>query len=298
MTRILEGKVAVITGGTRGLGMSVARAFISEGASVVIAGRTKALVERAVAELGPLASGLVCDVTKAPQVESLAAMAVSQHGKFDIWVNNAAVTVPYGPTFSIAPSEADHLMETNILGVYRGSRAALAHFLPRGSGKLINILGLGARRSAPMQNLYAASKAWIRSFTSALAREYQGSGVGVFAFGPGMMRTDMLLRPTVVAGHERRLGNAYQTVLQMRANPPEIPAAKVVWLASSATDGRTGLEIELLGFRQILAGMAREGFRRLLGRRSTPEVQLVPVQAIPFGDPERATVVRTVRQVE
>lgn len=293
MSERLRGKVAVITGGTRGLGLAIAQAFAAEGAAVVISGRTSQAVESAVAELtagGAKAVGIPSDVAEASQVQALAAFALQEHGRFDVWVNNAGVTAPYGPTFATAPAEFERITRTNILGVYYGSRAALEHFLPRKAGKLINVLGRGARSPAPLQNPYGASKAWVSSFTTALAREYAGRGVGILALAPGMMRTDMLLRPTAFVGYDERLGSAYQTVLRMWSQPPEAAARKAVWLASAATDNKTGLTVQAMGPLAMLAGSLREVFRRLAGKVETFDVHVSPIEPESFGaGPGRTT---------
>ena len=290
MSNRLSGKVAVITGGTRGFGLAVARAYAAEGAAVVISGRTAQSVEAAVAGLtaaGAQASGVRADVAEAAQVQTLAAFALQKHGRFDVWVNNAGSSAPYGPTFAASPDEFERIVRTNILGVYHGTRAALEHFLPRHAGKLINVLGRGARSPAPLQNAYGSSKAWVSSFTAALAKEYDKSGVGIFALAPGMMRTDMLLRPTAFSGYDDRLSGAYTTVLRMWSQPPEVAARKAVWLASAATDGKNGLTAQVMGPGAMLGGSLRELLRRVTGRKAEPiDVQVVTLPAEPFGDPE------------
>lgn len=290
MTQVLQGKVAVITGGTRGFGLAVARAYAAEGAAVVISGRTAQAVEAVVSGLtaaGVQASGLRADATEAAQVQTLAAFALQKHGRFDVWVNNAGISAPFGPTFAASPDEFERIVRTNILGVYHGTRAALEHFLPRRAGKLINVLGRGARSPVPLQNAYGASKAWVRSFTAALAKEYAGSGVGIFALAPGMMRTDMLLRPTAYQGYDDRLAGAYATVLRMWSQPPQAAARKAVWLASAATDGRTGLTAQAMGPGAMLGGALRQALRRLAGRPAERiDVQVVTLPLEPFGTQE------------
>ncbi|MBN1964655.1 MAG: SDR family oxidoreductase [Anaerolineae bacterium] len=277
----LDGKVAVITGSTRGLGLAIAQAYANEGAAVVVSSRTLKAVEQAIEDLqahGYRASGLACDVSDQAQVQALAVHTVETWGHFDIWVNNAALSAPYGPTVHMAVENFLPVLTANIWGTYFGSLVALRHFLPRGTGKLINLLGAGNRKPSPNQNAYGSSKAWIRNFTMTLAQEYRSSGVGVYAFNPGLTDTDLLRRPIALAGYEERL-NALSWVLRLWGNPPEVPAQKAVWLASSATDGKTGLDVRVGGGMALLGGVMREGLRRLTGRAEPPvelDVTVIP----------------------
>jgi glucose 1-dehydrogenase len=277
----LVNKVAVITGGTRGLGLAIARAYAREGAAVALASRSAEAVERAVTLLrgeGAQVSGWACDVGDLIQVEALAAHAIDTFGQFDIWVNNAGISAPYGPTAHVPPASFVATLQANIFGVYYGSLTAMRHFLPKRSGKLINMLGQGDRQPVPLQNAYATSKVWVRNFTLALAKEYRDSGVGVFAFNPGLMPTDLLTRVEALEGYEARL-KPLETVIRLWANPPEVPAAKALWLAGAATDGRTGLEVKVLTPAHLLGGIVREGLRRLL-RRAAPAVE-IKVHSVP-----------------
>ncbi len=274
---ILNGKVAVITGGTRGLGLGIAMAFARAGAAVVVASRSQKSVETAVQQIGETggkASGIAIDVSNLAQVESLASYAVDHFGRLDIWVNNAGTAGPYGPTLGNTPEAFSQVVETNILGVYHGSRTAMQHFLTQRSGKLINILGHGYNGPVPWQNAYASSKAWVRSFTKALAEETKTSGVGVYAFNPGMVLTELLTDVEVIEGSEERL-KSFPAIVRMWAKPPEIPAQKAVWIASQATDGKTGLLISLFSPWTMLQGALKEGFRTLLKQpASGPDIKL------------------------
>jgi len=278
--RLLETKIAVVTGSSRGFGLAIAQAFASHGASVVLASRSEEAIGKATESIratGARASGLACDTTDLKQVEALAEHAVRTFGGLHVWVNNAGISPTYGPTAHIQPDEFVHTIQTNILGTYYGSVVALRRFLPQKSGKLINILGAGARGPVPMQNAYASSKAWIRSFTLALAQEYKESGVGVYALSPGMMLTEMLTSVRVVAGYEERL-RTFPAVIRALARPPEVAARKAVWLASSATDGRAGLEVHLFNPTMALLGFTRERIRRLTGQPDTsPQLDITSV---------------------
>jgi NAD(P)-dependent dehydrogenase (short-subunit alcohol dehydrogenase family) len=278
---VLEGKVAVVTGSTRGLGLAIAQAFAGAGAAVVVASRSPASVEAAVQQIraaGGKVYGMAVDVGNLDQVKALAGFAIEKFGRLDIWVNNAGTAGPYGPTMGNDPQMFSRVIETNILGEYYGSRTAMAHFLKQGSGKLINMLGRGYEGPVPYQNAYASSKAWVRSFTMSLAKETKDSGVGVYAYNPGMVLTDLLTDVDVIAGSEPLLKN-FPTVVRMWAKPPEIPAQKVVWIASSATDGRTGLLINIFSPLTALLGALKEGFRALTRRpANTPDIKLRTIE--------------------
>lgn len=275
--KLLEKKVAVVTGGTRGLGLGIAQAYAAAGAAVVVAGRSQATIDTALSELrahGAQAAGITCDVGDLKQVEALGAFAAETFGTIDIWVNNAGVSAPYGPTAAIPATAFMRVITTNIAGVYNGSRVALRSMVPRHSGKLINLVGRGdtAKQGVKFQNAYSASKIWVRSFTLALAQEYKASGVDIFAFNPGLVNTDLLRRVEAIKGYEQRL-KPLETVIRLWANPPEVPAQKALWLASSATDGKSGMLVNVLSRQSLLAGVVREAVRFIL-RKPAPDTSL------------------------
>lgn len=275
MAGLLESRVAVITGGTRGLGYAIAEAYAAEGAAVVVASRSPDAVARATKRLesaGCRASGLACDVSDMAQVRALADHARDTFGRLDIWVNNAGIAGAFGPTLGTPAEHFMRVIQTNIVGTYNGSRVAMQHFVAQGRGKLINLVGRGDRKPTPLQNAYAPSKAWVRSFTLALAEEYRTSGVGVFAFNPGLVVTELLTEVEVVPGYAERL-RPLETVIRLWGNLPAIPAHKAVWLASAATDGKTGLEVRVLTPARLIGGVLREGVRRLL-RRPAEEIKV------------------------
>ena len=273
---VLEGKVAVITGSSRGLGLAIAQAYAREGAAVVLASRSSAALAEAAEALerqGARASWQVTDVGDLEQVKALADHAVKKFGKIDIWVNNAGYGGVYGPTATIDPQDFERVMRTNIFGEYYGSWVALQHFLAQGTGgKLINLLGRGDTTPVAFQNAYASSKAWVRNFTLALAREYKKMGIGIYAFQPGLVDTDLLRKVSVVQGYEKKL-KIFSTIIRIWANPPSVPAEKAVWLASAATDGKTGLEVRILTPGKQIAGLLRE-LRRLVQHQPPRDTSL------------------------
>jgi NAD(P)-dependent dehydrogenase (short-subunit alcohol dehydrogenase family) len=277
----LSGKKAVITGGTRGIGLAIAKAYAMEGASVVVSSRSSDSLGIALDEMGKFRlqiAGIQADVANLDDVKKLLGFTLEQLGGLDIWVNNAGIAGPYGPTWALEVETFEHVLRTNILGVYHGSVVAMQYFLNQEHGKLINMLGAGARRPAIFQTAYGSSKAWVRSFTKTLAEESKEKNVGVFAYSPGLVLTDLVIKVEVISGYEERL-ERFPMILRMWANQPDKVTDKVVWLASSETDGKTGLEIYGLSNLKMISGALREGMYKLTGRKREPielEIDSIP----------------------
>lgn len=271
----LANKTAVITGGTRGLGLEMARAFSREGAKVVICSRSQDSVDQAIKTLaaeGFEVHGMACDVANFDDLKALSEFALQQHNRLDIWVNNAGISGPYGPTLDLQRQDFISVLETNIFGTYHGSLIAMRHFLSQGSGKLINIIGAGAKRPIAYQNAYASSKSWIRNFTLALAKEVDHQGVEAIVYQPGLMDTDLVRKVDVIHGYAERLG-PFKTVIQLLGKHPSEAADKAAWLASSATDGKNGLEARAGGRLAMLGSVFAYLGQRLTGQAQT-EVEL------------------------
>jgi NAD(P)-dependent dehydrogenase (short-subunit alcohol dehydrogenase family) len=276
--KTIENKVAIVTGASRGLGKAIATLFAREGAWVVLAARSRQEIEQIAAGLvreGYAAVTFPCDVSDPLQIEALANFAINTYGHFDVWVNNAGMAGPYGATLDLTAEQFLSVLRTNMFGVYYGSSMAMRHFLPRKSGKLINILGAGSRKPAPNQNAYGSTKAWIRVFTLALAAETKDSGVGVFALQPGLMETDLLTEVVTFQEHAQRLRNFMPFLIRAAGKKPEVAARKALWLASSATDGKTGLDVSVGSRLGFTLGFLREGLQRLLRLPVRPVVMNV-----------------------
>jgi len=231
---VLAGRVAVITGSSRGLGFAMARLLARRGALVVVASRSEAAVAAAVDRLraeGLQASGRRCDTSDLADVEALRDEALAS-GTLDIWVNNAGTTGAYGPTASTPVEDFERVVRTNILGTFHGSRVALPVFLRQGHGDLVNIYGQGEQGPVALQNAYASSKRWVRQFTETLRAETKGTGVRVHGMNPGLVVTDMLGKVTSQRGYEKRLA-ALQVVVGLWGQTPDVAAEPLLRLVTS-----------------------------------------------------------------
>jgi NAD(P)-dependent dehydrogenase (short-subunit alcohol dehydrogenase family) len=212
---------------------------------------------------GAQVTGMACDVADIVQVEALANHAIQAFGQIDIWVNNAGLSAPYGPTAHIPSREFKSVIDTNITGTYNGSVVALRKMASQGHGKLINLLGRGDTGGVPFQNAYSASKVWVRNFTKSLAAEYKNSGIEIFGFNPGLVLTEMLSQVEAVSGFEEKL-SVLPFITSMWGNTADVPAEKALWLASHASDGKSGQMVSVLTPGFMLRRALVTGLRKLL----------------------------------
>ncbi len=262
---VLTGRVAVVTGSSRGLGLEFARLLGRHGATVIITARTPDAIERAIADLTAEnidAHGLAADVGERADVERVRDEAL-RHGTLDIWVNNAGAAGVFGPTVGTPIDDFERVVRTNILGTFHGSQVALGVFTAQGHGDLVNLYGRGDDRPVPLQTAYASSKAWIRTFTRALQGEVKGTRVRVHGMNPGLVLTDMLGRVSTQPGYERRVG-AVAIVAGLWGQPPEIAARPLLELVTSDRAEFRDLSRRTMvtrGVSNLLAGKLRRSRR-------------------------------------
>jgi 3-oxoacyl-[acyl-carrier protein] reductase len=188
----LKGRVAVVTGGTRGIGLATSRMLAACGGAVVVAARRTADVERVAAELGTgtggRALGVTCDVRRADECERLVATAVEAFGRLDILVNNAGLGV-FAPVETMRPEDWHRQIETNLDGIFYCCRAALPH-LKRQEGWIINIGSLAGKNPFAGGAAYNATKFGLLGFSEALMLEVRYAGVRVSCVMPGSVATE------------------------------------------------------------------------------------------------------------
>jgi len=194
-------KTVVITGSTRGIGLGLARAFLSHGCSVVISGAARQGVDRACADLSSRhapahIAGHVCDVSHFEQVQALWDFALSRFGRVDIWVNNAGQGQSQTVLWELDEARMASLVNANVLGALYGCKVAAAGMLKQGAGAIYNLEGFGSDgMKLRGMTLYGTSKRALAYLTDSLALEVRGTGLVVGGLRPGMTATDLITKP-------------------------------------------------------------------------------------------------------
>ncbi|MDX1675765.1 MAG: SDR family oxidoreductase [Longimicrobiales bacterium] len=184
----LDGKVAVVTGGTKGIGRAIAEALLEHGARVVIGARTESDVDRVTEELGERAHGVVCDVRNADDCGALVEAAESTFGGLDILINNAGIGI-FKEVEELTVEEWDRLQGTNLDGVFYCTHAAIPRLKERGGGWIINIGSLAGKNAFPGGAAYNTSKFGLIGFSEALMQEVRHDGIRVSYIMPGSVAT-------------------------------------------------------------------------------------------------------------
>ncbi len=250
----LAGKVAVITGASRGIGRAIAEALAQAGAAVVVSSRKQAALEEvaeAIRAAGGQALAVAAHTGETQAVERLMAQAVEAFGGLDILVNNAATNPHFGPLLTAEESHWHKILDVNLVGYFRTVKAAVPYMRQRGGGKVINIASIAGLTPLQGMGVYSAAKAGVIMLTKALAMELAGDNIQVNAVAPGLVKTRF--SRALWASEEVR-----QRVLGLipqgrMAQPAEI-AALVRYLASPASDFMTGAVLLIDGGQILSAG--------------------------------------------
>jgi NAD(P)-dependent dehydrogenase (short-subunit alcohol dehydrogenase family) len=244
----LEGRAAIITGASQGLGLALSGAYVAAGANVLMCARDGALLEQARKEVaqsakpGQKVEAQVADVSQQAHVRRLVDLALKIFPRLHILVNNAGIYGPKGLIEDVNWDEWVRAIEINLLGSVLMCRAVLPHFKAQQYGKIVQLSGGGATNPLPRISAYAASKAAVVRFAETLADEVRDDHIDVNAIAPGALNT-RLLEEVLAAGPEKVGQGFYERAVEQKAqggSPLERGSHLAVFLGSAASDGITG----------------------------------------------------------
>ena len=243
----LDGRTALVTGGGTGIGLGIARALAEAGADVAVCGRTQATLDQAAAQIeavGSRAQAITADVMCAEEMRGAVQTVVDNWGQLDIAVNNAGITT-WVDAVELSEDDWDRVVDTNLKGVFLGSREAARVMIPREMGVIINVASISAQivNRPQRQAHYSTSKAGGVQLTKALATEWATHGIRVNAVSPGYTRTEMADTPRT---RDAQPIWVRDTPMGRMAEVDEIEGA-VVFLASDAASYITGHDLVIDG---------------------------------------------------
>jgi NAD(P)-dependent dehydrogenase (short-subunit alcohol dehydrogenase family) len=236
----LVGKVAIISGASRGIGEAIARLYAQRGAKVVLASRKQDglnAVADSISAVGGQALPIVAHMGESEAIRTLVERTLETFGGVDIVVNNAATNPHFGPLLSSEESMWDKTLDVNLRGYFRLIRAAVPHMEKRGGGKIINMASIAGLLPSPGMGLYGITKAAVIMMTKTLAFELAGSNIQVNAIAPGFIKTHF---SQALWGNEAINKQLLEHTPAGRMGTPEEVAALALYLASPASNFTTG----------------------------------------------------------
>jgi NAD(P)-dependent dehydrogenase (short-subunit alcohol dehydrogenase family) len=247
----LTGKVAIVTGASRGIGAAIAAALAEAGASVVLASRKQESVEAVAAQIraqGGAAAAIAAHTGDAAAVTALVNATIATYGGVDILVNNAATNPHFGPLLTAEESHWDKTFDVNVKGYLRMVKACVPAMQVRGGGKVINLASIAGKIPQPGMGVYCVSKAGVIMLTEVLAAELAPLNIQVNAIAPGFVKTkfsaaiwsNAAMNDAVLAG-----------IPQQRMAEPEEIAGVTLYLASPASSFTTGATILVDGGQAV-----------------------------------------------
>lgn len=236
----ISGRIAIVTGGGRGIGFEIAKGLASAGATVIISDRRAAEGQKAAESLkkeGLNTVAIPVDVTSMSSVAALVSKVINNFGEIDILVNNAGTLVRKAAE-DITEEDWDHVMNTNLKGLFFCCQFVGREMIQRGRGRIINVSSLRAKKMGPNRSVYAISKAGVSNLTKVLAYEWGKYNVTVNAIAPATTITD--INRKYFEDHPDELAEIVKSIPRGRAGHPSDYIGAVIFLASDASDFVTG----------------------------------------------------------
>ncbi|NLR63314.1 SDR family oxidoreductase [Chitinophaga varians] len=248
MNTIFNNKVAIVTGGSFGIGRATAIAFARQGASVVIADCVEDLNRETLQQIeadGGKATFIKCDVSKASDIEAMIDKTISMYGRLDFAFNNAGIEGVAATTQQCTQENWERTLAVNLTGVWLCMKHELSHMLQQGSGAIVNCASVAGLVGFPSLPAYVASKHGVIGLTKTAALEYAKWGIRVNAVCPGVIKTPMIDRFT---GNNKQAEQQFVDMEPVgRMGEPAEVAAAVIWLCSDAASFVTGVALPVDG---------------------------------------------------
>jgi 3-oxoacyl-[acyl-carrier protein] reductase len=240
----LDGKVAIVTGAGRGIGLAITERFVRDGARVAMVDRDAEAVRAAAKRLGEATAAIVADVTRPDDVERTVGETVTRWRRVDIAVNNAGITGRSYPIWELTDDDWHQVIATDLTSVFLVCRAAVRVMLAQGGGRIVNIASIAGKEGNPTLVPYSTAKAGVIGLTKALAKEVATRGIAVNAVAPAVIETEILSQMTPAT-----VDLLISKIPMGRVGRPEEVAALVAWLASDECSFSTGAVYDLSGGR-------------------------------------------------
>ena len=247
----LSGKVALITGASRGIGLAIAQAYAAAGAKIVLASRKQEALDAAAAQIraaGGEALPIAAHTGSEEAVAALVAQATEAYGGVDIAVNNAATNPHFGSILTAEESHWDKILDVNVKGYFRVAKACAAGMKARGGGKIINIASVAGLAPQPGMGVYCVSKAAVLMLTQALAAELAADNIQVNAIAPGFIKTKF---SQAIWGNPQINEMVMKLIPQGRMAAPEELTGIALYLASDASSFTTGATFTIDGGQMV-----------------------------------------------
>lgn len=236
----LTGKVAIVTGASKGIGEYMAMAFAQAGASVVVSSRKQEAVDevaKSIVDEGGIATGVAANTGSREDLEQLVNKTVNLYGGIDIIVNNAATNPVFGPVINTNEDAFDKIMNINVKGPFEFAKMAFPHMKKRGGGSIINISSIGGLSPEPFLGIYSVSKSALISLTKVLAKEWGPMGVRANVICPGLIKTKF---SQALWSNEPIVDKMTKELPLPRIGQPDEMAGLALFLASEASSYCTG----------------------------------------------------------